>query len=360
MKSILLAYIRSTWELSNGTYWKAEDIKGSLLTDLNLSFAHIDSEGKVQLNNKMHISQQVAKLQKAYPDLRINLSIGGWGAEGFSEAASTEEKRRIFAESTLMLVRELCLNGADIDWEFPVGPDWGQKIKSSPKDRENYILLLSALRETFDKEEKLTGRHLSLSAAIPSCSWFIEKNDVRAAAGICDYLNLMCYDYYGSWSRTTGFNASLFASPNDPAGWNTDKCVKLYSAKGIPAEKIVLGLPTYGFAWQGVADNGSHGLFQTGKQFLGNFDYAQLESKYTEGFEDFFDEASKQSYRYNARNQIFATYPSEDFIKAAAAYAETSGLAGIMYWEYGHDMDASLLTTMNQHTSPQSDEVCCS
>ena len=77
------------------------------------------------------------------------------------------------------------LNGVDIDWEFPVGPDWGQKIHSSPADKENYILLLSDLKDAFIKEENQTGKHYSLSTAVPAAKWFTEKNDVKAAGEIC-------------------------------------------------------------------------------------------------------------------------------------------------------------------------------
>ena len=86
-------------------------------------------------------------------------------------------------------------------------------------------------------------------------------------------------------------------------------------------------------------------MFQKAKTFLGNFDSTGLESKYSlsQGFEDFFDEYAKQSYRYNKQTQIFATYPSKAFIKAAASYAKDFNLRGLMYWEYGHDMDSKLL-----------------
>ena len=347
MEKIKLAYIRCSWELSNGEYWKAQDIKGDLLTDLNLSFAHIDSKGLVQLSNKEYNKKQIEALHKTFPNLRINLSIGGWGAEGFSDAASCEKNRELFVQSTLALVKELELNGVDIDWEFPVGPDWGQKIKSRAQDKENYILLLKDLRQAFDKEEIICKKHFCVTTAVPSWVWFVQKNDVRAAAQICDYLNLMCYDYYGEWSETTGFNASLFINANDPRQWSSDSCIKLYSGAGVPAEKMVLGLPTYGFAWKGVPDNGTHGLFQKPEAFLGNFDVTQLEELYGPGYEDFFDQSAKQSYRYNKEKKIFVTYPSSDFIKAAMTYTKEQGLAGIMYWEYGHDMDGRILQMIN-------------
>lgn len=347
MNNIKLAYIRTTWKLSNNRYWKSEDIKGKLLTDLNLSFAHIDLFGNVQLKNYEYTKAQVEKLHKTFPSLRINLSIGGWGAEGFSKAASTASRRKKFITSAFKILKDLNLNGIDIDWEFPVGPDWGQKIKSSPQDRENYILLLHDIKNTFVKEESANSKTYTLSTAIPSCSWFIEKNDLQAVSQICDYINLMCYDYYGSWSSTTGFNASLYHNQNDPVNWSTDKCIKLFINHKIESTKIVLGLPTYGFAWYGVADNEEHGLFQKPQAFLGNFDYNQLDKLYGQGFENYFDEESKQSYRYNSKKGLFVTYPSKYFIYEALKYIKESNLAGFMYWEYGHDIDGELLQIMN-------------
>ena len=349
LNNIKLAYIRTTWKLSNGRYWKAGDIKGNLLTDLNLSFAHIDFFGNVQLKNYDYTKEQVSILHRSFPDLRINLSIGGWGAEGFSKAASTVARRSKFVNSALKILKDLDLNGIDIDWEFPVGPDWGQKIKSSPHDRENYIFLLSDIKTALNNEENLSHKKFTLSTAVPSWTWFIEKNDLQSASRICDYINLMCYDYYGGWSSTTGFNASLFDNQNDPVNWSSSKCVKQFISNNIPAEKMVFGLPTYGFAWSGVSDNGEHGLFQKPQAFLGNFDYNQLDKLYGQGFENYFDEDSKQSYRYNSEKKIFVTYPSKYFISEALKFIKDLKLAGFMYWEYGHDIDGELLQIMNEY-----------
>ena len=82
--------------------------------------------------------------------------------------------------------------------------------------------------------------------------------------------------------------------------------------------------------------------------FLGNFDVTQLEELYGPGYEDFFDQSAKQSYRYNKEKKIFATYPSLSFINAATAYAKEHNLAGIMYWEYGHDMDGRILKMIDE------------
>ena len=53
------------------------------------------------------------------------VSIGGWGADHFSEAAFTEQSRARFTDSAVRLMREHRLDGIDIDWEYPTLPGPG-------------------------------------------------------------------------------------------------------------------------------------------------------------------------------------------------------------------------------------------
>jgi len=341
-----LSYIRGTWELPEGRYWRAEEIRGDLLTDLNVCFALIDTEGKVYLSNRNYLKNQISTLRKMFPNLRVNVSIGGWEAEGFCDAASTAENRWIFTESVIELVKEMDFTGVDIDWEFPVGSDWGQNIKCSPADRENFVLLLSDLRGALDTLGDEAGYYYSLSAAIPSNSWFNKKNDVYAASLICDYLNLMCYDYYGSWSETTGHNASLYLSAKDSYGWCSEMGVKSCLAAGIDPEKIVMGIPFYSFAWTGVEEGNNHGLYGKTHGYIGPISYKNLDN-FADGFEEYWDETARYSYRYNRQEKIFLDHISPRMIQEITSYALEKNLGGLMYWEYAHDMDAVLLSCLS-------------
>ena len=64
----------------------------------------------------------------------------------------TEESRKFFNEEAIRFMKEHKLDGIDIDWEYPTSSISG--ITSSPKDKENFTLLLKDLREALDKRRK--------------------------------------------------------------------------------------------------------------------------------------------------------------------------------------------------------------
>ena len=85
------------------------------------------------------------RLRAWNPEMKIVLSVGGWGADGFSHMAMTEDGRRKFARSCLDAVEKYNLDGIDIDWEYPCSDAAG--IGADPRDKENFTALLAALRE---------------------------------------------------------------------------------------------------------------------------------------------------------------------------------------------------------------------
>lgn len=83
-------------------------------------------------------------------------------------------------------------------------------------------------------------------------------------ADIVDHIFLMGYDLHGTWDTYADLNAPLHtpsaASPQSKT--SISSCVQSYLNKGIPAEKIVLGMPLYGYAYQGVSSK-NNGLYST-------------------------------------------------------------------------------------------------
>jgi chitinase len=361
----LAAYIRATWAIPAGTQlsgkssWAASQIKGEYLTDLMLSFAVINASNKSTINFSptSGLWTEIKTLKTKYPHLRINLSIGGWGADHFSDMADSSSLRAGFVTNVMKYLKDNDLDGMDIDWEYPVGPPWGQEIKSSPRDKENWVALLKDLRQALDALGKETGKRYYLSACVPSATWFTTANDVVGASEWVDSLTLMAYDHYGSWSGTTGHHANLYRRSGDPSGWSAAQAVQAYLNAGVPPAKLLLGIATYGKEWTGIGVGSNPslpGLFVTkssGNVVSGrDIGYHPSIKNYLKnsGYTRYFDDVSKAPFLYNpnANGGHWIGYTDREQIKFIGAYAQEQGLGGLFYWEYAWDMEGDLLKAM--------------
>ncbi|MEJ5189207.1 glycoside hydrolase family 18 protein [Treponema sp. J25] len=369
-KVLVEAYIR-TWPLGStvedmkkGVYWKAENIKGNYLTDLIIAFALIRDGSSIYIKDMepdpanpgapvfSTLWDEVKEVKQKYPHLRVSISVGGYGADGFSDMAIDPKLRSEFVKNVLSWLEKYNLDGVDIDWEYPVGPDWGLPIKTRPEDKDSYVWLLQDLRTALNALGSKTGKVYTLSVAVPASTWFVQKLDVVAISQIVDSMKLMSYDYYGSWSATTGHTANLYNNPADPAwgGWSTDQAVQAYLTAGVPANKIVLGAAFYGRGWKGVPEGETNGLFQKYKEatYLDGISYGDIKKllNSSRNFVRYWDDVAKAPFIYNGDE--FITYSDPQSLQELAQYAEKYGCKGVMYWEYGHDIEGELLESLAQ------------
>ena len=237
---------------------------------------------------------QLRKLKVLHPQLKIIMSIGGWTLSGgFSAAAATAQSRQ-----TLRCLRrgpvypwspaERCyragiFDGVDIDWEYPAacGLQCGP-----PQDTPNFTLLLAELRRQLDLQGAVDGKHYLLSIAAPAGKSEYQKIELNLIHQYLDHINLMTYDFHGSWETVTNFHSPLWMSSSDPTranGFWADYTVSGYLAAGVPAAKLLLGIPFYGHGWQGVP-NFNNGLYQNsagaarGTYEAGTEDYRVLQN----------------------------------------------------------------------------------
>lgn len=370
----VVSYLR-TWpigsepiDMQEGVRWSADDVQGELLSTINIAFGLLDGN-KIYIKDLVdqpgevnpevtvkafdNLFDEIATLKARYPHLKVNLSVGGWGAEGFSDMALSVASRTEFIADALDWIKTYNLDGMDIDWEYPVGPEWGQEIKSRPEDADNYVALLTEMRTAFDTLGEELGRPLSLTVAVPASTWFPPVIDIPAVQAQVDYLKLMTYDFYGSWSATTGHAANLYNNPEDPewGGWSTDQTVNMYLDAGAVPEKLLLGVPFYARAWYGVDRGDSDGLFQPYREsaYDDGLNWMDIQSKIMPdpGFVRYWDDVAKAPYLYNG--DLFITYEDAESLGHKIDYIREKGLAGIMIWEYGHDLDADLLQSLNDH-----------
>jgi chitinase len=218
--------------------------------------------------------------------------------------------------------------------------------------------LLKELRLALDTLGEETGKRYYLSACVPSSSWFTRANDVAGAAAWVDSLKLMAYDHYGNWSGTTGHHANLYRNPRDPNGWSADQAVQAYLTAGVPPEKLMLGVATYGKEWTGITAGSNPnlpGLFVSKSSRAAHrsgvdIGYHPSIKKIlkTDGYTRYWDDVSKSAFIYNpnANGGHWICYTDEEQIKLIGDYVKEKGLGGIFYWEYAWDMEGDLLKAM--------------
>ncbi len=321
------------------------EIDAKKLTRVNYAFANI-AEGRIVEGAPTDAANFAAltALKKNNPHLTVLVSVGGWlWSGGFSDAALNPASRAIFIDSVEAFLTRYNLDGLDIDWEYPGMSGAGHAFR--PEDKRTYTLLLRELRGRFNQLAGKLHRPLYLTIATGASTDFLDHTEMREVAKYVDTVNLMAYDYYEPGEQeTTGNHAPLFTDPADPKAISADRSVREYEKAGVPAEKLVLGVPFYGHVW-GQVQPTNHGLFQPGHPVPNSYaDYAAIATTMLgQGYSRYWDAAASVPYLYNAEKQIFVSYEDPESLALKCKYVNDRHLKGIMFWDYAGDPSGALL-----------------
>jgi chitinase len=359
----------TSWGIYGRQYF-VNEIPADKLTHINYAFANAGRRAECILGDEWADTQylypgdvegsellgnfnQLNLLKAAHPHLQTLISVGGWTWSGnFSDIALTEETRQHFAESCVDFMLRYGFDGIDIDWEYPAG---GGKPSNEerPEDPENFILLLEALRAQLDAQGEQDGRHYLLTIAAGAGESTYAPLDWERIHPLLDWINVMTYDMSGGWSSVTGHSAPLYDSTaNPPEGTSVDTAIQAYLALGVPAEKLIVGVPFYGHGWGGVAaeNNGLHQPYEnipSGTWEAGSFEYSDVSVNYVGTYQRFWDETAQVPWLYNPDTGIMISYEDPESAALKAQYVRDHGLGGVMFWELSHDdADAALLTAL--------------
>ncbi len=324
-------------------------IDATMLTHINYAFVNV-KDSMAWLENIATDTvnfRKLNRLKSTNPALKILISVGGWAwSDYFSDAVLTPNSRRKFARTNIDIVAKYDLDGVDIDWEYPgmIGED----NVFRPEDRENFTRMFRALREALDTLSATTGKRYLLTTATPCFSDFHQVADMGDAQQYLDFINLMAYDFYVA-GDTAGHHANLYPSENYEREQSAHRAYREYTAAGVPAEKLVLGLPFYGRSWfMKSADN--YGINRRTESVTRGRGYTFIKDSLvtSPGFVRHWDENAKVPYLFNEETNQLVSYDDEESVRKKCAYVKEHNMAGVMFWEYFSDPKEYLLNAIHE------------
>jgi chitinase len=266
-------------------------------------------------------------------------------------------------------------------WEFPVAG--GQACNNySLSDTSNYLAFVTALRAA--------NPNLLLTAAASIKPWKDAlgnpRTDVSAFAAAFDWVAIMNYDEFGQWSATAGPNAALDDScaPVAAQQGSAVSAVAAWTAAGVPANQLVLGVASYGHAFNvtntaalsngSSTDTGSSQLalfpafspwtVQPGElaltecgapvakdvqyTFAGLIQAGFLTANGTAaaGIASTCDNCSQTPFVYDAANGTYVSFDDATSFAAKGKFIQSMGLRGFAMWEASGDYQNILLDSI--------------
>lgn len=255
--------------------------------------------------------------------VQVLLSING--ADNLSTIAASSSLRTIFANNIVSFINTYNINGVDIDWEFPASSEGG-----------NFTLLMKEIKE----KVKANNPHHLVTAATGIDTY--NRYDFANSVQYLDYIGVMTYDM--NHTEIAQHHSALYYKSGSSYKAVNNAATYYIVNSGIPASKLILGVPFYGKKYINA-----NGLGQAAN-FNSSITFASIKSDYLNNLsatvQRYWDDVCKVPYIYDSVNKIFISYEDEQSISLKVQYLKTNGWAGIFSWQDGQDSGDILFKAM--------------
>ncbi|OIT33639.1 PREDICTED: putative cysteine-rich receptor-like protein kinase 20 isoform X1 [Nicotiana attenuata] len=338
-----------------------QSINSTLYTHLIYGFANIDFNTStdqmiVSISDDEQLKNFNTIVKKKNPSLKTLLSIGGKDQSSYDSgiyllmSSTYFPGRKFFIESSIKIARLYGFDGLDFCWISP----------SSSQEMTNLGTLLDDWRIAIDFESKNSKKSkLLLTMAVQYTPWIQDLSfPIESMRKYLDWVHVFAFDYYDPAStNNTSPVAALYDSRTD---LNTDYGINAWIKSGFPTQKLVLGLPFYGYVWTLVSPKDNKiGATGTGP---GPKDYSFGAEAENEPFSSIsswlrFNDIKRGMIKYRANNASYnATYVMNyvsvgtswvgfddvEAVKTKVAYAKEKHLRGYFAWEVSYDWNSVL------------------
>uniref|UniRef100_A0A914XYE2 Chitinase n=1 Tax=Panagrolaimus superbus TaxID=310955 RepID=A0A914XYE2_9BILA len=342
---VLLAFCQVSSEYIRGCYftnwahyrpgigkYDPEDYEPGLCTHIFFAFAKLKEDFTIDAFDPEDLPSgsqggyyaRINGLKEKQPDLKTLISVGGWsaGTTIFKQMASNSENRQKFAKSVADFIKKYKFDGIDIDWEHP-----------DADDKENFINMLKDLKEA-NSDKLITiavtaaGEKIDLSFDVPEVEKYI------------DFINVMTYDFHGSsWEAKTGQNSPLYVPEGDTSKFSTSDAMNHWAEKGMPKNKLIVGIATYGRGWA-LDDPSNTGIGSPGKPA------PAMEFTREAGIASYYEICKLDGTRkwddvqkvpYMVKDNLWFGYDDSKSIKGKMDWLKQNGFGGAFVWTLDFD-----------------------
>ena len=308
-------------------YRSTSNINFELYTHLCHAFVTADENGVVRSNRNVPSRELTTQAHRAR--VKVLLSLGGWGWDRqFAAMVSKPEAEDRYVKTVMETVDGFDYDGIDLDWEYP----------DSSEEDVGFDRLAKRFRKQLDqlgaKKNRPMIQTMAAAASTNTLKWL--SNELLLET--MDWVNVMTYDMAGEFTDYAGHHSPLFASSKQPgAPRSTELSMKYLIERGMPANRLALGIPLYGKGFSVSEPYASTVGRGQGRRSPGGH-YARLvQLQKEQGWIRQWDNETKSPWLLAPDRSAVIGHSDPESVAVKTEWGMKLGLRGVFFWEINQD-----------------------